>query len=94
MEQSELRMRYHAASDLVRQGKCVEAMAILDALDQAFPNSREIMWARAQCLKRLERLDEANGVCVRWAPCLTTSCHRHEAGPVPPGMPQASAFRP
>ena len=53
MEQSEFRMRYHAASDLVRQGKCVEAMAILDALDQAFPNSREIMWARAQCLKRL-----------------------------------------
>ena len=70
MGQSEFKARFDAASDLYRhasdlyrQGKCVEALALLDALDQAFPNTREIMWPRAQCLKRLERVDETSEVC-------------------------------
>ena len=63
MDQAELTKRLRSASDLYNQGKCVEALALLDTLEQALPNTREIMWMRAQCLRRLERLDETSQVC-------------------------------
>lgn len=63
MGDNEFKTRYRKAVELYRQGKCAEALNVLDALDQAVPNKREIMWPRAQCLQRLGRTDDAIEVC-------------------------------
>ena len=60
---TEFQTQYHAAGALCREGRFGEALAILDELDRALPNNRDIMWARAICFKGLARTDEASEIC-------------------------------
>lgn len=52
------------AQRLFQQRQFAEALALLDELDQNFPNEQNIMYARARCLVALGRLDEARPVCA------------------------------
>ncbi len=51
------------AQNLFQQQKFAEALALLDKLDQAFPNEQNIMYARAKCLVALGRLEDARPLC-------------------------------
>lgn len=65
MDQKEAKEKYERADALYRQKRYQEALAILDDLDKAFPNTKNIMYPRALCLGQLGRIDEALDVCTR-----------------------------
>lgn len=57
------REQYKRADQLFKEGKYAESLQILDQLDQAVPNNKNISYARAMSLAKLNRRDEALAVC-------------------------------
>lgn len=55
--------QFQKADDLYRSGRYEEALNVLNRLDAAFPDKRNIMYPRARCLRRLKRPQEAMEVC-------------------------------
>src|SRR5690606_5135461 len=64
MSNEQAKQQYAEAQRLYQQQKFPEALAVLDALDAAFPNQANIVYARARCLVALNRLDEARPLCT------------------------------
>jgi len=63
MERRDARMKFLQADSLYQQGRYQEALDLLDALDEAFPGTRHIMFPRALCLFRLNRRQNAVALC-------------------------------
>lgn len=59
MDHSEAIQKFRQADELYRQGYYVDALALLDALDECYPRTRRLMYPRALCLYRLGRRHEA-----------------------------------
>lgn len=57
--------RFIRADGLYRQGEYAASLAVLDELDQAFPNQHRVLFPRARCLAKLGRRDEALALCER-----------------------------
>lgn len=63
METQEGRTKFRQADALFRQGQFGDALKLLDELDAAFPNNKQVLYPRALCLEKLGRYDEAEAVC-------------------------------
>ncbi len=63
MKQQQAEKEYTEASELCRQGKYAKALVILRRLNQAFPENKDIVYARAKCLAGLGRIDESLELC-------------------------------
>ena len=63
MDNTEAIQRYQEAQALYQTGRLTEALVLLDELNQAFPETREVRLARAMVLSALGRQDESSGVC-------------------------------
>jgi tetratricopeptide (TPR) repeat protein len=55
--------RFREADQLYRLKRYAEALEILDRLDAAFPNTRNVMLPRARCLRHLGLTTEAVRLC-------------------------------
>ena len=62
MDREEANEHFAEADELYRIGDYGGALYILDDLDRAFPNQHRLLAARARCLSRLNRHDEALAV--------------------------------
>lgn len=63
MDREQVTQKFQQASRLYMEKKYTEALAILDEVNRAFPNNKDILYARGRCLARLGRLDEARIIC-------------------------------
>jgi outer membrane lipoprotein-sorting protein len=63
MDGQEGTAKFKQADTLFKQGQFGAALALLDELDTAFPNTKNILYPKALCLEKLGRLDEAEAVC-------------------------------
>lgn len=61
----ESREKFKKADQLFREGNFREALALLDELNAAHPDTRNILTPMALCLERLGRGDEALPLCER-----------------------------
>ena len=59
MERHTAQNKFGQADMLYQQGRFDEALALLDELDQGFPNSPNIMYPRARCLVEIGETNEA-----------------------------------
>jgi formylglycine-generating enzyme required for sulfatase activity len=57
--------KYRQAQALYRAGSFKEAMSLVNELDEAFPNSKDILFAQASLLNALGRKKEAANLCER-----------------------------
>lgn len=67
MQGQESRDRFKHADQLFREGAFADALALLEALDREFPQTRNILVPMAMCLDRLGRYDEALVLAERLA---------------------------
>lgn len=65
MDAKEARKKFELADELYRDGRYTEALTVLDKLDAAFPNAKNVMYPRAMCLAKLGRNKEAHEVCQK-----------------------------
>ncbi|GMW03756.1 MAG: hypothetical protein AMXMBFR84_48900 [Candidatus Hydrogenedentota bacterium] len=63
MGKKEAEQRFKASDTLYKEGKFADALIHLDALNKAFPSTRNVLYPRAGCLYRLGRYDEAAEIC-------------------------------
>jgi len=63
MDAQEGTAKFKQGDTLFKQGQFGAALALLDELDTAFPNTKNILYPKALCLEKLRRLDEAEAVC-------------------------------
>lgn len=63
MDKAQAEVLFTQADDLFSSNQYAEALAILDRLDAAYPNTRRIMYPRARCLGELGRYEEALQLC-------------------------------
>ena len=54
---------FKKADSLYRDGRYAEALDFLIELDEAFPNTRNVLFPLARCLRRVGRVDEALSIC-------------------------------
>lgn len=59
MQRHTAQNKFGQADMLFQQSRFDEALALLDELDQAFPNSPNIMYPRARCLVEIGETNEA-----------------------------------
>ena len=62
MDQEEAKQKFQEAEKLRSEGRDAEALAILDALDQIFPNNKNILFARGLSLAQVGRDAEAKEI--------------------------------
>ncbi|GMV94233.1 MAG: hypothetical protein AMXMBFR82_40110 [Candidatus Hydrogenedentota bacterium] len=65
MDKGQAQSQFQKADDLYRSGRYEEALNVLNRLEAAFPEKKNIMFPRARCLRRLKRPQEAMEVCDR-----------------------------
>ncbi|NUM55879.1 MAG: tetratricopeptide repeat protein [Candidatus Hydrogenedentes bacterium] len=54
---------FKEADSLYRDGRYAEALDRLIELDEAYPNTPNVLFPLARCLRRVGRVDEALGIC-------------------------------
>ncbi len=54
---------FKQADSLYRDGRYAEALDFLIELDEAFPNTPNVLFPLARCLRRVGRVDEALAIC-------------------------------
>ena len=59
MERHTAQNKFGQADLLFQQGRFDESLSLLDELDQAFPNSPNVMFPRARCLLEIGETNEA-----------------------------------
>jgi thioredoxin-like negative regulator of GroEL len=59
MERHTAQNKFGQANMLYQQGRYDESLALLDELDQAFPNSPNVLFPRARCLLEIGETNEA-----------------------------------
>lgn len=65
MDDNESRRRFKEADALYRAGRYGEALALLEALDRAYPNAKNVLYPLALCLEKQGRAGEALAICDR-----------------------------
>jgi len=65
MDASEARKKFELADELYRDKRYTEALTVLEKLDAAFPNAKNVMYPRALCLVKLGRPNEAHEICQK-----------------------------
>jgi tetratricopeptide (TPR) repeat protein len=65
VDQGQAQSQFQKADDFYQSGRFEEALSVLDRLNEAYPDKRNIMFPRARCLRRLKRPQEAMEVCDR-----------------------------
>ncbi len=65
MDKGQAQALFQKADDFYRAERYEEALNVLNKLDTAFPEKRNIMFPRARCLRRLKRPQEAMAICDR-----------------------------
>lgn len=65
MDENEARKKFELADELYRDKRYTEALTVLDKLEAAFPNAKNVMYPRALCLAKLGRPKEAHEVCMK-----------------------------
>lgn len=63
MDARESKERFKRADDLFRQGEYLQALHQLSALNQAYPNTKNVMYPAALCLEKLGRYEDALPLC-------------------------------
>ncbi len=63
MDPQESQQKFHQADSLFKAGRYNEALAILDQLNRAFPNTKNILYPAALCLEKLGRSRDAINLC-------------------------------
>jgi len=63
MLDSARRDHYRRARTLFARNRLAEALDLLDEVEQAYPNTPQVMYSRALCMARLGRLEEARVLC-------------------------------
>jgi hypothetical protein len=63
MDARESKEKFKRADDLFRQGEYLQALHQLSALNQAFPNTKNVMYPAALCLEKLGRYEDALPLC-------------------------------
>lgn len=59
VDKSESEYKFRESDDFYRQRRYQEALAILEELDRAHPDTRRVLYPMARCLSRLERYADA-----------------------------------
>ena len=65
MGHEEAKAEFLRAEGLTREGRFEEALLILEALEQALPGSRRVLYQKATCLTGLGRYEEALACCAK-----------------------------
>jgi tetratricopeptide (TPR) repeat protein len=65
VDKGQAQAQFQKADDFYRQKRYEEALNVLNRLDAAFPDKRNIMLPRARCLRHLKRPQEAMAICDR-----------------------------
>jgi hypothetical protein len=65
MKPDDATKQFRQADDRYRRGQYDAALLLLEELDDAFPNDKNLMFARARTLGKLGRCDEALEICDR-----------------------------
>lgn len=65
MDKSEAERRFQKADKLFTYGRFEDALAEIDALDEAYPGNHRVLNARVRTLEQLQRYEEALAVCER-----------------------------
>lgn len=65
MDRGQAQALFQKADDFYRSERYEEALNVLNKLDDAFPDRRNILFPRARCLRRLKRPQEAMAICDR-----------------------------
>ena len=63
MEASESKEKFKRADTLFRNGEYLQALHLLSGLNQAFPNTKNVMYPAALCLEKLGRYEDALSLC-------------------------------
>jgi len=63
LEARESKEKFKRADELFRQGEYLQALHQLSALNQAFPNTKNVMFPAALCLEKLGRYEDALPLC-------------------------------
>ncbi len=63
MTADQAKLKHSQAQQLFQQGKFAQALALLDELDQQFPNQQNVMYARARCFAAMGNKDDARSIC-------------------------------
>jgi tetratricopeptide (TPR) repeat protein len=63
MSSQESKQKFDQASALFKAGRHAEALQLLNALNQAHPNSKEILFPAALCLEQLGQTEQALNLC-------------------------------
>ena len=65
MRPDEARQKFNLADQLYREKIYPEALKVLNELDEAFPNAKNVMYPKAMCLAKLGRVNEAHTLCQK-----------------------------
>ena len=65
MERNLAEQQFSRAKEPFHRGEAGEALALLGALEESFPNDHRILYAQAECLAALGRRHEALLICAR-----------------------------
>lgn len=63
MNEQEARAKFQQADALYRAGQFAQALAVLEELDGAFPNNKNVLFPAALCLEKLGGFDRAELIC-------------------------------
>jgi len=63
MNSQDAKDQFSVADAYYRRGRYSEALTLLDELNSAFPNTANILFPRARCMRRLGRTEEALQIC-------------------------------
>lgn len=63
MDAQESKQKFKQADQLYREGRYQEALGLLDELNRAHPNAKNVLYPAALCLEKLGRANEALPIC-------------------------------
>ncbi|MBI4560271.1 MAG: tetratricopeptide repeat protein [Candidatus Hydrogenedentes bacterium] len=65
MRNKEATQKFRDADRFYKEGKYADALAILDELEDEFPNTKNVMYPRALCLRHLGQPEKAKAIAER-----------------------------
>lgn len=63
MDKATAKEKHRQAKRLYGEKRYAEALAVLDELDRAFPDERNVLYPRARCLAKMGRREQALALC-------------------------------
>ena len=63
MGKRDAKRKFQLSDQYYKEGRYNQALTVLDALNEEYPNNKNVMYPRAMCLARLDRGQEALALC-------------------------------